>query len=155
MKTSAFLIITALLPLTLRAEEPPATPVAPCTTTIKGSMVKAGGIIANPIMFVTALDGAEVERARKNWDQPICIPPGKHELDIGFSQAQYSGKALATLDVVEGHNYEIAFQGTWTKGFVYWLRDRDSGEPLTVEAPMPRRNDSLLRIALLPWLPDR
>ncbi|KRA20866.1 hypothetical protein [Lysobacter sp. Root604] len=145
MKTGLLPFLLMMLPLQAFAGADVASPIAQCTTSLKGSKIEAGALLVDPIMFVAAVDGTKIERAKKKWDVGLCVEPGERQIDIGFLQAQYIGNAAATYEFLEGHSYEVAFRGTWRTGFVFWLRDLTTGEDVTTETPMPRKNVSMFR----------
>lgn len=126
---------------------------ASAESSIVGSRVK-NLILADQIMYVSAIDGQPTSRGRKGWRDPLPLSPGVHQLTMSFWQDEVNGAAEFELNVQEGRKYKVAFKamvypGTRDKHVQVWLEDGLSGEKLTntvrLEVDIP--ND---RIIFLP-----
>jgi len=86
--------------------------------------------------YVYAVDGKQVMLGRKQWDQPVFIRPGTHDVTLGFEKGVYMFFAKVRLEVSESGSYSA--KSACKKGafgdFQYcdfWIVDTTKGTAIT------------------------
>ena len=85
---------------------PPAGMPLEDSSTLVGSKVRDPSIWrAKIITFVGAIDELPVEGGSKNYDNPIHLSPGKHDVQIGFRQGSGCAKVNFELNIKSRERY--------------------------------------------------
>lgn len=122
---------------------PPAEMLQENSATLVGSRVWVRNIFfSDEITYVRAIDDFPVERGSKNYNVPIRLSPGKHVIQIGFSQGSGCAEATFDLSVQSGNSYiargkklgrESIFR---QENLRLWIED-NNGTPATDDAIVP------------------
>jgi len=118
----------------------PAQPAAVVLTdtrpaTIKGSE-ETSTLLDNFTAFITAVDGRPVPGGRQGWDQPVSLPPGRHQLAVEFIRGAFFARTELALEAKPGAAYELRHvsdaqvygEHTFCE---FWIVDLASGAKVT------------------------
>ena len=120
------------------------------SSTLVGSKTRVRSIWrANIITFVAAIDGLPVEGGSKNYEDPIHISPGKHDVQIGLSQG--TGCALVNFELnIQSRETYIAKGENLGRESIFqldelgiWIEDSD-GHYVTDKVVVPIGDCSIL-----------
>ncbi len=75
---------------------------------LKGAtLVESGVFAARHYGFVLMIDQKFVHHAEDNWQTPIAVSPGRHEIAVEYRQSIFKARTLFKLDARPGATYEV------------------------------------------------
>ncbi len=107
---TAVLLLTGCVTETSLPEEDLYTPPAASNevATIMGSYQEDSGLFAaKHTGFVLMVDHKFVRNAQENWNQPLRLTPGVHEIACEYRQSVFKARTTFKLEVQAGVNYAI------------------------------------------------
>ena len=78
---------------------------------LQGAQITDTGLFAaKHTGFVMMVDRKFVKNAEENWNAPLALAPGWHEISVEYRQSVFKGRAVFKLDVEAGARYALKIE---------------------------------------------
>lgn len=112
---SPILILTVALSSCVTNETPKVTeniykslPLSETNAQLVGSSIKAPGLLAATYLgYITSVDGYSILDPVRNWNRPIVITPGSHEIVGEYRQSLYHAEVTLHFTAEAGSSYQF------------------------------------------------